>query len=103
LRLAAAATTNLRVIVPFKEETEVKRFDEDVWAVRIHLTGRAPDGLLAGHADVFREEVPKCRLMLVGHRLDRACAIEALEQKARDFISDWMGRDHSGETGFTEL
>ncbi|MDM0087750.1 MULTISPECIES: hypothetical protein [unclassified Variovorax] len=86
-----------------RSETEVRRFDDDGWTVRIHLTGTGPDGFLAGHADVSQAGLPRCRLMLVGQRHDAASATEVLETRARDFIADWSRRDHSGRTGFAEL
>lgn len=88
---------------PDRSETEVRRFDEGDWSVRIHLTGTGPDGVLAGHADVSKAGTPKCRLMLAGQRHDPASAADVLEAKARRFITDWAGRDHSGQTGFSEL
>jgi hypothetical protein len=84
-------------------DTEVRRFDDDGWSVRIHLTGTGPDGFLAGHADVLQGDLRRCRLMLVGQRHDPASATAHLETRARDFIADWGRRDHSGQTGFAEL
>jgi hypothetical protein len=85
------------------DATEVSRFDEGAWSVRVHVVQARLDSPAAGHADVYRDGVRKCRLTLVGHRHDPAAAAAALEVRARDFIREWSTRDHTGDTGLAEL
>lgn len=85
------------------DATEVGRFDDGPWNVRIHVVPARLDRPAASHADVYRDGVAKCRLTLVGHRHDPAAAAAALEARARAFIAEWSTRDHTGDTGLAEL
>lgn len=85
------------------DATEVGRFDQGPWRVRIHVVPARGDSPVASHADVYREGVHKCRLTLVGHRHDPAAAAVALEGRARAFIEEWSTRAHTGDTGLAEL
>ena len=85
------------------DATEVGRFDDGPWRVRIHVVPARLDGPAASHADVYREGRHKCRLTLVGHRHEPASAVAALDQRARVFIEEWSTRDHTGDTGLAEL
>jgi len=87
----------------FDDVTEVSRFDEGPWTVRVHVVPTRRDGPVECHADVYREGRHKCRLTLVGHRHEPASAVAALEQRARVFIEEWSTRDHTGDTGLAEL
>ncbi|VTU17209.1 hypothetical protein SRS16CHR_01971 [Variovorax sp. SRS16] len=85
------------------EDDEVKRIEHEGWEIRICLTAQPSEGQLAGHADLWRDGVHSCRIALSGHFPDAASACDALERKARDWISDWAARDHTGDTGFASL
>lgn len=85
------------------DEFEAKRFDHEGWTVRILLTGIGLNGFVAGHADLYLDETHKCRIALASQQHDQAGAIVVLEEKATAFIADWSGRDHTGDTGFSEL
>jgi hypothetical protein len=87
------------------EDGEVKRFVYEGWEVRICLTV-VNDGheiQAGGHADLWRDEVHKCRVALSGRFADEAETCDALERKARDWVDDWHSRDHTGQTGFADL
>lgn len=85
------------------DATEVGRFDDGPWTVRVHVVPARLDSPAASHADVYRDGVRKCRLTLVGHRQDPAAAATALEARARAFIEEWSTRPHTGDTGLAEL
>ena len=83
------------------DKTLVHEFCEGRFDARIFLT-RATDETFSGHVDIFDGEVCKCRIVLAGP-LDQSGAIAALGVRARDWISGWNNRDHSGDTGLVEL
>ena len=84
--------------------TEVRRFRyKNEWEGHIHITGRNEQGILAAHAELFRDAQFKCRIMVAQQFRDDKLATAALEEKAMQWMDDWNSRDHSGETGFTEL
>jgi hypothetical protein len=85
------------------DDTEVGRFEEGAWSVRIHFAGPRLDSPAVGHADVYRDGAYKCRLTLVGHRHDAAAATVALAERARGFINEWDSRGHTGNTAFADL
>ena len=76
-------------------------FDYRGWEVRVEVTG---DGrAFAGRADLLRKGQNKCRLVLSTSRLDATAAGLALGTKARDFIDDWMSRNETGLSRFSDL
>ena len=87
----------------FDDATEISRFDDGAWSVRVHALPARLDHPAASHADVYRDGVQKGRLTLVGHRQEPAAAAAALEARARAFIREWSSRSHTGDTGLAEL
>jgi hypothetical protein len=85
------------------EDGEVKRFVYEGWEIRISLTAAPADGQVAGHADLWRRGIHKCRIALSGRFPDDASACGAPERKAKDWIDDWTSRDHTGNSGFSEV
>jgi hypothetical protein len=85
------------------DDTEVSRFEDGTWSVRIHFARARLDSPATSHADVYRDGAYKCRLSLVGHRHDAASATVALTDRARAFISEWDSRGHTGDTAFADL
>lgn len=85
------------------EDDEVKRLRHDGWEIRICLTPAPVEGQLAGHADLWRDGVHSCRIALSGRFPDAESACGALEHKAKDWISEWAARDHTGHSGFASL
>jgi hypothetical protein len=83
------------------DKTLVHQFREGRFDVRIFLTS-AVEETFGGHVDIFDGDLHKCRIVLAGP-LDQSGAISALEVRARDWISGWINRDHSGDTGLAEL
>ena len=83
------------------DETLVHQFSEGRFDVRIYLT-RATEELFGGHVDILDRSSHKCRIALA-EPLDQSGAIRALEVRSRDWISGWINRDHSGNTGLAEL
>ena len=76
-------------------------FDYREWLVRVEVTG---DGeAFSGRADLRRKGQHKCRLVLSTSRLDAGAARLALSTKARDFIDDWMSRNETGQSRFSDL
>ena len=71
------------------------------WVVRVEITGAGE--AFSGRADMFRKGQHKCRLVLSTSRLDATAAKLALCTKARDFIDDWMSRNNTGESRFSDL
>jgi hypothetical protein len=86
-----------------KEDDEVKRLEHEGWEISICLTSAPAEGQLAGHADLWRNGIHSCRIALSGRFPDAASACDALEIKAKDWVSDWAARDHSGSSGFASL
>lgn len=76
-------------------------FEYRGWLVYIELTSTGDT--IAGRADLHRDGMYKCRLVLASARLDRASACLALESKSKDFIDEWTARPHLGDSKFQEL
>ncbi len=84
--------------------TEVRRFAHRVgWEGHVHVLGRCAAGFVAGHADLYLENVYMCRIVLPRQFDDEWIAANVLQAKAVDWIEDWHRREHSGDTGFSEL
>lgn len=64
---------------------------------------QAAEKRLQAHAVLFLQGQQKCRVVLTSLRLNETETRLALGTKARDFIDDWMSRDHTGDTEFSEL
>ena len=76
-------------------------FDYREWLVRVEVTG---DGeAFSGRADLRRKGQHKCRLVLSTARLDATAASVVLGAKARDYIDDWMSRNETGQSQFSDL
>jgi len=76
-------------------------FEYREWVVRVEVTD-AGEGFLGG-ADLLRKGQHKCRLVLSTSRLDATAARHALGTKARDFIDDWLSRNETGQSRFSDL
>ena len=76
-------------------------FDYRGWVVRVEVTGAGE--AFSGGADLLRKGQHKCRLVLSSSRLDATAARLALGTKARDFIDDWMCRNETGQSQFSDL
>ena len=85
------------------DDGEVRRFVYEAWEVRVCLEAAATEGQASGHADLWRDGEHKCRVALTGRFQDAESACDALERKAKAWVDEWSGRDHSGETSFTSL
>jgi len=85
------------------DDGEVKRFVYEAWEVRVCLEAVATEGQASGHADLWRDGEHKCRVALTGRFQDAESACDALERKAKAWVDEWSGRDHSGETSFASL
>ena len=76
-------------------------FEYREWVVRVEVTGVRE--ALSGDADLIRKGQHKCRLVLSTSRLDATAARLALGTKARDFIDDWLSRNETGQSRFSDL
>ena len=76
-------------------------FNYREWMVRVEVTGAGE--AFSGRADLLRKGQHKCRLVLSTSRLDATAATLALGTKARDFIDDWMSRNETGPSEFSDL
>lgn len=76
-------------------------FDYCGWVVRVEVTGAGE--AFSGRADLLRKGQHKCRLVLSTSRLDSTAARLALGAKARDFIDDWVSRNETGPSQFSDL
>ena len=76
-------------------------FDYREWVVRVEVTDAGE--AFSGRADLLRKGQQKCRLVLSTSRLDATAARLALGSKARDFIDDWMSRNETGQSSFSDL
>jgi hypothetical protein len=71
------------------------------WVVRVEVSGAGE--AFSGRADLLRKGQHRCRLVLSTSRLDASAARLALGTKARDFIDDWMSRNETGPSEFSDL
>ena len=76
-------------------------FEYREWLVSVEITSGGEAS--SGHAVLFLQGQQKCRVVLTSLRLNETETRLALGTKARDFIDDWMSRDHTGDTEFSEL
>ncbi len=84
--------------------TEQRRFEhEGGWQGRIFITTRGGGGFVAGHADLYRAEAYMCRIVLARQFNEEWLATNALQAKSIDWIDDWNRREHSGDTGFSNV
>lgn len=82
---------------------EVRRFSHgEDWEARLFLVNRGSDRVM-GHAEAWRHGQYMCRIVLAGIAPHEETALHALELKAIDWIDDWRRREHSGDTGFSDL
>lgn len=85
------------------ENGEARRVTHLGWEIRISLSPARTEAQMAGHADLWRDGVHRCRIALSGHFPSADSACDALERKSHDWIADWNTRKHSGDTGFSDL
>ena len=71
------------------------------WNVQIFLTMVTPT-VCSGHVNISEDDILRCRIALTG-QMDEANAILSLERKVADWVEEWLSRNHSGTTGFSEL
>ncbi|RYE60683.1 MAG: hypothetical protein EOP20_01835 [Hyphomicrobiales bacterium] len=83
------------------EDETADNFEYRGWQVRIAIDAIGPP--FSGHADLWLNNVMKCRVVLSTHRSEASSARWALDSKARDYIDDWVTRPRTGTTGFVEL
>jgi len=83
------------------EAAPAKTFNYRGWDVQIFLTMVRPT-ICSGYVDIFEDAVHRCRIVLAG-QMDEASAILSLERRSADWVEEWLSRNHTGKTGFSEL
>jgi hypothetical protein len=71
------------------------------WSCNVELAQNT-DGAYAGRAVVTLEGVERC-VLLISQQPSEAAALERISIRAQYFISEWMSRPHTGDTGLAEL
>lgn len=88
---------------PDQSNVEVRRFDRDAWEIRIFISGQRASGSLSGYADLYRDGSYKCRITTARDHRDARLMTDDLEARANAWVDEWLGREHTGDTGFVDL
>ncbi|MFD0881408.1 hypothetical protein ACFQ2A_15340 [Variovorax dokdonensis] len=88
---------------PFSGDADVPSLRPPLgWRASIKVT-QDRQGTWGGQVELFEGDKLRCRMSLSGVGRDEASAVQACHGRIAQWLSDYVTRPHSGDSGFAQL